>query len=37
MNEYNPVRRRHPSVKIADLEVDSGVLPGTHRELALDN
>ena len=41
MNEYNPVRRRHPSVKIADLKVDSPVFfPGTHRGTgceALDN
>ena len=36
MNEYNPVRRRHPSVKIADLKVDSPVFfRGLIEELAV--
>ena len=36
MNEYNAVRRRHPSVKIADLEVDSPVFfRGLIEELAV--
>ena len=36
MNEYNPVRRRHPSVKIADLKVDNPVFfRGLIEELAV--
>ena len=36
MNEYNAVRRRHPSVKIADLKVDSPVFfRGLIEELAV--